>query len=414
MRIAYLNPCAQMGGAETSLLALLASVRAAEPQWPLLLILGEDGPLVAKARNLGVEVVVAPLPPSVASLGDSGMRRMQTLRQLLKAAGGVARYRRQLSKLLRSFQPDVIHTTGFKMHVLGASIGGKKAPVVWHIHDYVRRRSLASHLLRWMGPRCAAAIVNSHSVGEDVQALLPGLKVVPIYNCLDLSRFTPEGDTLDLDALSNLRAAAPGTIRVGLVATFAKWKGHLVFLEALARISTDVTVRGYIIGGPIYRTNGSQWSSDELQAEAERLGILPKIGFTGFLDDTAAAMRSLDIVVHASTEAEPFGMVLVEGMACGRAVVGSRSGGAAEIIEDGDNALAHSPGQTDALALQLRRLAENSELRARLGRAGQETAKKLCDPRRLAMELFSVYRSAAGDRAVGDLRLETLPGVRPQ
>ena len=50
MRILYLNPCGQMGGAETSLRELLASIRAAEPEWDLWLVLGEDGPLAGKAR----------------------------------------------------------------------------------------------------------------------------------------------------------------------------------------------------------------------------------------------------------------------------------------------------------------------------------------------------------------------------
>src|SRR5207247_439443 len=64
-----------------------------------------------------------------------------------------------------------------------------------------------------------------------------------------------------------------------------------------------------------------------------------RVGFTGFLDDPASAMRALDIVVHASTQPEPFGLVIAEGMACGRAVIASRSGGSVEFIESGTNAL---------------------------------------------------------------------------
>ena len=90
-----------------------------------------------------------------------------------------------------------------------------------------------------------------------------GLRIVPIYNAIDLERFSPAGDRLDLDAKAGLAPPAPGTVRVGLIATFARWKGHKVFLEALARVSPDVPIRGYIIGGPIYQTDGSQWSALE-------------------------------------------------------------------------------------------------------------------------------------------------------
>ena len=68
MRIVYLNPSGRLGGAETSLRELLASIRAAEPGWELWLVLGEDGPLAAIARDLGVRVFVKPFPPALARL----------------------------------------------------------------------------------------------------------------------------------------------------------------------------------------------------------------------------------------------------------------------------------------------------------------------------------------------------------
>ena len=54
-------------------------------------------------------------------------------------------------------------------------------------------------------------------------------------------------------------------------------------------------------------------------------------------------MRALDIVVHASTEPEPFGLTIAEGMASGRAVIVSAAGGAAEIVQDGVDALTCAP-----------------------------------------------------------------------
>jgi glycosyltransferase involved in cell wall biosynthesis len=398
MRIVYLNPSGRLGGAETSLRELLASVRAAEPAWDLWLVLGEDGPLAGIARELGVNVLVKPFPPAVARLGDRG--RVRTLLGLLSAAPSTARYSRSLARWLAEIEPDVIHTNGFKMHLLGARTRPRRSRLIWHIHDYVSSRRMMRRLLWPFRKNCNAAIVNSRSVAIDLDRVLPGLRIVPIYNAIDLQRFSPAGNQLDLDAQAGLAPAAPGTVRVGLIATFARWKGHKIFLEALARLSAGSPVRGYIIGGPIYQTDGSQWTLSELKQEADRLQLTGRFGFTGFIEDNAAAMRSLDIVVHASTEPEPFGMVIIEGMACGKPVVASQGGGAAELFVDGENALAHSPGEPDELARQIERLSRDVELRSRLGAAGRTTVERHYHGKRLASELLDLYRDVVGQEAL--------------
>ena len=152
-----------------------------------------------------------------------------------------------------------------------------------------------------------------------------------MYNSIDLDRFNPAGPRADLDALAGLPPLGAGGIRVGLVATFARWKGHRVFLDALARLRGRANVRGYIVGDSIYETDASQYSREQLRAQAEALGLGDTVGFTGKVDDVSAVLRALDIAVHASTEPEPFGLVIAEAMACGRPVVVSRAGGAAEI-----------------------------------------------------------------------------------
>ena len=120
-----------------------------------------------------------------------------------------------------------------------------------------------------------------------------------------------------------------------------------------------------------------------------------RVGFTGFLEDNAAAIRSLDVVVHASTKPEPFGMVIIEGMACGKAVIASQAGGAAELIADGTNALAHAPGDAAALARQIERLSCDEALRVRLGNAGRAAVESHYHGKRLAAELLELYAKAA-------------------
>lgn len=411
MRIVYLNPCGNLGGAETSLHSLLASMRAAEPSFELWLVLGEDGPLANIARDLGVQVRVRPFPPSLRRLGDAGTGRVETGLALLNAAPATARYTWQLAAWLRSLQPDIVHTNGLKMHLLGAWTRPHGSALVWHIHDYVGRRRVMSRLLRRFGKSCAAAIANSESVASDIQNVLPAVRIKPIYNAIDLERFSPKGNQLDLDTLAGLAPAAPGTIRTGLVATFAKWKGHKVFLEALARLPVEAPIRGYIIGGPIYQTSGSQWTRPELEQEVDRLGLRGRVGFTGFVRDAASVMRSLDIVVHASTDPEPFGMVIIEGMACGKAVIASQSGGATELFAEGVNALSHRPSDVRMLAERIQLLAGDAQLRARLGRAGRQSAERHYAGSRLARELGAVYREIVSPAATAGREATIMTGA---
>src|SRR5579872_341237 len=223
-----------MGGAETSLLSLMASVREARPEWELSLAVGGAGPLEERARALGVSVDVLPFPSALARIGDTGRRRVDVARSMIAAMGSTAFYARRLSLLIGQIQPDVIHINGFKMHMLGSLARPRKTGLIWHMHDYASTRPLMSRLLRLFRGRCDAIIANSHSVADDVKALCPAVPVEPIYNAVDVEQFAPAGELCDLDALCGLPAAEQGTVRVGLMATFARWKGHETFLRALS------------------------------------------------------------------------------------------------------------------------------------------------------------------------------------
>jgi glycosyltransferase involved in cell wall biosynthesis len=152
-------------------------------------------------------------------------------------------------------------------------------------------------------------------------------------------------------------------------------------------------VRGYIVGGPIYETAGSQVTLDDLRRQAAVLGVADRVGFTGFVPDSAAAIRALDLVVHASTDPEPFGLVIAEAMACGKPVVVSQAGGAIELAESGTNALTHPPGDAPALAARVEELARDCRLRQRLGAAGRATAERCFTRTRMALELTPIYES---------------------
>jgi len=398
----FLSASGQLGGAETSLLDMLASLREAEPSWPLHLLVAGDGPLNSRAASLGVTTVTLPFPRSMARLGESGAAASGQwaglTAQLLWATAQVTPYLLRMRAAIRDFGPDVLHTNGLKMHVLGAL--ARSAPkLVWHVHDYLGSRPLSARLLRGNRARCAVVIANSASVAGDIRQVLGDVTVVVVRNGVDLTRFSPSGHRLDLDDLAGLAPAAAGTIRVGLLGTFARWKGHVTFLHAIARVPRTIPLRAYIIGGAVYETQGSQYTRQELMALARDLQIGDRVAFTGFVDEPDAALRALDIVVHASTAPEPFGLVIAEAMACERAVIVSFAGGAAEIVTSDVDALAHTPGDVEGLAARIIALATDAGRRAQIARAGRATAVRSFDRARLAADLVPIYRKVAGAHA---------------
>ena len=403
MRLLYLNPTAFMGGAERVLLDLLAMVRDARPAWTIGLVVGNDGPLAADARRLGVVTTVLPFPRDFAQLGDAGLATPASWGRfaLHAVSGSVAtlQYIQRLRGVVAEFRPDIVHSNGIKMHLLGALARPSNAALVWHFHDYPSSRPVTGRLVKSLKHRCDYVVAVSESVATDIRRSLgPTVNVRTIWNSVDLDRFAPNGTRLDLDAMSGLPPASPELTRIGLVATFARWKGHMLFLDMLRALSNTHRFRAYIVGGPLYETHASQVSMEELRTAIARLGLSESVGLTGFTQDTPAALRSLDIVVHASTAPEPFGLVIAEAMATGRPSVVSDAGGVAELVASEQNALTYSGGNVEQMTGQVRRLVDDPALRRRLGNAAHVVAVEQFHPSRVAAQMLELY--AEFDRVV--------------
>jgi glycosyltransferase involved in cell wall biosynthesis len=92
----------------------------------------------------------------------------------------------------------------------------------------------------------------------------------------------------------------------------------------------------------------------QLRAEASDL-LGDRCRFTGPAEEVPSVLRSLDVVVNASTS-EPFGLSILEAQACGVPVIGTDTGGIPEFVIDGETGLLFSPGRPDELAARLNRL----------------------------------------------------------
>lgn len=408
MRWLFLSPVGVVGGAERTLLDLMDCLRRA-PEAPWLgLIAGAEGPLTEQARALGVETLALPLPAELAALGDSQLlgagagRFLRLGADLTRATPAAARYLFALRRAVHGFRPTLVHSNGLKTHLL-STLCVTGVPVVWHVHDFLGERPLLRRVLRGAGVRAAAAIANSEAVAADARRVLGSVPVYAVHNGVDTHRFTPgPAEGRRLDVLAGLPPAPEGTVRLGLVATYARWKGHELFLHAAARLRTRASlppVRFYVVGSPVYRTPGSQYSEAELRATARGLGLEGHVGFIPFQSEPAPIYRALDGVVHASTRPEPFGMTIVEALSCARPVVVSAAGGAAELVRHGHDALTFAPGDVEGLTGALERLVREPELRARLGEEARRSVLARFTRERYAEGVRTVYTRVLGARA---------------
>ena len=320
------------------------------------MILAEEGPLVERMQSEGISVQVLPMRSRTRLLYKDSVRPGP---RMLGAALDTIVYSLRLSWQLRKLRPDVVHTNSLKAGIYG-SIAGRLAgrPVVWHLRDRIDADYLphaAVLLIRTMTRYLPAAVVsNSETTRRTLRRSGPSF-VIP-------SAVAPVGRNRD-------EATRNGPLIVGIVGRLAPWKGQDVFLKAFAQAFPRGQERAVIVGAPLFGAAESAYA-ESLRRLAVECGIADRVEFRGHCEDVAAELRRVDVVVHASTIPEPFGQVVVEGLAAHLPVVASRSGGPAEIITDGVDGLLYPPGDVTALAQILQRLDRDPLLREQLGTAG--------------------------------------------
>jgi glycosyltransferase involved in cell wall biosynthesis len=270
--------------------------------------------------------------------------------------------------------------------------------LIWHLRDYVSPRPIVRRCLPFFAKRAHGAIAISEAVARDARTLL-SVPVATILNAVDTDFFAPGAvDPLDLDRAAGMAPRDEPVTRVGLVGTYAWWKGHDLFLRAAALLRA-LPIRFFVIGGPIYETSGSQRTEPELRARISELALDGCVGLVPFQSDPRHAYLALDVVVHASTTPEPFGRTVAEAMASGRAVIASAAGGVLEQIDDGRTGLLTPLNDPRALADAIASLHHSPQLRSVLSSAARMDAVERLDARRLGPAALSLYRDLCGARA---------------
>ena len=235
----------------------------------------------------------------------------------------------------------------------------------------------ASREFAWVMRRVYAgasvAIANSWNTASLLQtAGMTPSRIEVVYPGVDVGRFNPDVDASELRA----RFAPVGELLIVTVGRLQLRKGHTLALRALGRLRGHLPPFRYVIVG-----NGAEHS--RLVALAAECGVADVVSFVGEVSDRdlPAYFAAADIFLHPNFvvdrhDFEGFGLVFLEAAAAGKAVIGGKTGGVSEAVEDGVTGILVSGTDEEELALAIERLARSAEYRHRLGAAGRERVEK--------------------------------------
>lgn len=371
--VLFLGHGAQLSGGELALLRQLPALSSVEP----VVILGEDGPLVDELVDRGIDVEVLEMTDRLRST----RREVAMLSKLSPhAVFDLLSYLFALRQIVRELKPDVVHTNTLKAALVGGVVGRLTGtPVVWHVRDRIASDYLPAPAVRLV--RFASRFLPTAVVANSTSTLatVPGGRVRMVIP-----------SPLDPAASAGQRQAGP--LKVTMVGRLSPWKGQDLFLQAFALAFPTGEIRAQIVGEALF---GEEAYAASLHELADELEIADRVDFLGFRRDVADLLRGSEIQVVASRIPEPFGNVVLEGMACGSAVIAPNAGGPAEVLTNDVNGVLVEPDDVEALAEALRQLADDPGRRARLASAAQHEVAQY-RPERLAVRYDDLYAEVLG------------------
>ncbi|TAK14270.1 MAG: glycosyltransferase [Acidobacteria bacterium] len=379
--VLFLHTTSEIGGSDVSLVRLVEGLD--RRRYAVIVVLPSDGPLVARLAAAGARVEVMPSLLKLTSRRGAGF--------LVRFAINYPRAVRALVALIRRERVAIVHTN--TIHNLYGVTAARWAgvPHVWHFREIVWQSGLLRRLELWMARRWSTRII----VTSNAIAAMYGEKrrwpvqLVRVPNGVETDRFLP-GSGAKVRAELGVE---PDQTLIGIVCRLDPWKGVEEFLDAAAQVAA-VEPRAVfaVVGGSII---GQESYEGVLRDKARALGIADRVRFTSWRygpSDMPEVHRALDILVLASREPEPFGLVVLEAMATGRPVVATAHGGPLDIIEDGRTGDLVPPGDTRALAAAIVALVNDPARRARVGALARERVITSFSAEQYVAGVDAIYR----------------------
>jgi glycosyltransferase involved in cell wall biosynthesis len=410
-RVLYVAKTAK-GGSAFSLYHLVRGLDARSYE-PVVLFYGNNHPyLIDQLTHSGIKTLLlnrstrsisSTAPPPSAKRRDIGgwleTKAGKTLaRSYFSLKSGYRFARQDLSKVwplvrvIRESRADVVHFNAglrsSKPGIIAARLAQK--PCLCHVRGFDELSTFDRQFARFVD----GFIYISRAVEANYLAQgIPSQQGIVIHNAVDLRSFAATFDVV------SGRAEFGWTMQdrvVGVVGRLDWWKGHEYFLEAVAETARQVPqLKALIIGEP--EKSPQNWNYyQKLLSLTTSLNLDDKVIFAGFRQDIPRLMSTLDVVVLSSSVPEPFGRVVIEGMAAGKPVVATAAGGVLDIIQNGINGLLVPCKDAHALANALLTLLADPEKAQRIGLAA----------RRRVEDSFTIQRQVAAVQAMYDSILD--------
>jgi glycosyltransferase involved in cell wall biosynthesis len=277
----------------------------------------------------------------------------------------------RLADLIRREEINIIHARS-RAPAWSAYLAARRTGIryVATYHGIYNAKSAPKRLYNSIMARADAVIANSKYTADHVLAehRIDKQKLHVIPRGVDIKAFTPENvSEARIDAVRKQWGLQSGKPVIVLPNRLTRWKGQLVFVEALAKL-TDRNFEAVMVGDAQERDA----YLDELRAAVDRLNLAQVVRIPGHCSDMPAALMAADLIVAPSIEPEAFGRAAVEAQAMGRPVVASKLGAQTETVADGVTGFLFPPGDADALAEAIAKaLALSAATRKAMGEAGR-------------------------------------------
>jgi glycosyltransferase involved in cell wall biosynthesis/SAM-dependent methyltransferase len=290
----------------------------------------------------------------------------------------------RLRRAIRTEGVDIVQIGGLVNPHAAIAARLERVPVVWQLLDTRAPRPVAMAAMACV--RALADVVMS--TGISVAEAHPGYpaiadRVVPFFPPVDLERFAPHPELRS--EIRSIWGIPETALVVGCVANINPQKGIVELVRAFAAARAGSVDMRLMLVGAEYSNHTAYSAAVRAQMAIEGLVEDEDVVFVGERDDVERQLVAMDVIaLVAAPRSEGITTAILEGMAAGLPVVVTDVGGLREVVADGQTGFVVPTGNPAAVAVALRRLLGDPELRIRMGR----------EARRVAEERFSLDASA--------------------